>query len=192
MSNFFNPKAFTFYGGSVIAVITLFSVATTYGETNLEAPRRIDGRYSLLAEGLPDCLQAKPLILQLHQSGKYLTGALLPADATENMIRMGEERPSLVGQWRQPQITLQGNRNSLPNCQDQVVIEGEITQEPVSGQPISGSLVYGNQIISGAVVPSQKEGAQDILKGTLRIGSVSTGIPFSTKREASPHTTQEH
>lgn len=122
-----------FYGGAIGSVVALFSLTTAYGEANLRAQRSIDGRYPIATSSLPGCLQSKKLVLFVQQSGIYLTGSLLLADAAEETIRVAEERPSLTGQWQNQQFTLDGTIGYLPGCQDGVRMRGAIAQESLNG-----------------------------------------------------------
>lgn len=139
MSSHFSPKSLAFYGIAITSVTILFSVVSAYGEKNLQAPRLIDGKFPLMAQALPGCLAAQPLILTVQQSGVYLNGALVTADAPENVLRMAQERPSLTGKWDTQQMLLTGVTNHLPNCQQQVKIQGNVQQDRLSGTVQVGS-----------------------------------------------------
>jgi len=132
MKGHFSSKSLIFYGCAIGSVTLLFSLATAYGEANLKAPYRIDGRYPLLASSLPGCLQAQSVILEVQQSGVFLTGSLLPP-ASEKMVQMARDRPSLHGNWRNQQFTLEGSVRDIPNCQGSVTIQGMIEQDRLKG-----------------------------------------------------------
>ena len=63
-----NFKSLAFYAGSIGFVVALFSFATAYGEANLKAPNKLEGRYRIAAQSLPGCLKADALILTIQQS----------------------------------------------------------------------------------------------------------------------------
>ena len=77
MRSHFNFKSLTFYGVAIGFVLILFNLVTRYGEANLKAPARIDGRYRLSIAQLPDCLKSADPVLTIQQSGIYLNGFLL-------------------------------------------------------------------------------------------------------------------
>jgi hypothetical protein len=133
MHKLFQFKSLAFYGGSIATVVVLFSFTTTYGETNLQAPKKIDGLYVIPTENLPECLSAKPSALIVQQSGVYLTGAFVPADANEQVVRKTEEHPVLVGSWNNGQFIMEGSLTSLPGCQGDIKIQGAIAQEVLKG-----------------------------------------------------------
>lgn len=164
MIGFLNLRSIAFYGSAIAGVIALFSVTTAYGEAHLKAPEEIDGRYRIAPAGLPDCLNSRPLILVVQQSGTYLTGSLLPEAATEAVIAMAEERPLLAGRWNNQTLTLTGKVSGLPNCQQPVSIEG--------------------------TVASQAPKADRVLNGVLKLQASS--VSFTAQREDSPPTAQPH
>lgn len=129
----FNLRSLVFYATAIGSVAVLFTVTTAYGEKNLQAPRLIDGKYPLTMNVPSECLQAKPTHLFLQQSGIFLTGSLLPADATEQSVRIAQDRPSLSGQWRNDQMELTGNLGRAWNCTATVTIQGKLTQETLTG-----------------------------------------------------------
>ncbi len=133
MKGHFSPKSLIFYGCAIGSVTLLFSLATAYGEANLKAPYPIDGRYPLSVSSLPKCLQAQSLVLNVQQSGIFLTGSLLPNPAPERSVQMARDRPSLTGNWRNQQLTLGGNVSDLPNCQGTVSIQATIEQDTMKG-----------------------------------------------------------
>lgn len=133
MKGHFSPKSLIFYGCAIGSVTLLFSLASAYGEANLKAPDRIDGRYPLSVSSLPKCLQAESLILNVQQSGVFLTGSLLPNSASERMVQMARDRPSLIGNWRNPQLTLEGNVKYLPNCEGKISLQGIVDQDGLKG-----------------------------------------------------------
>lgn len=139
MKGHFSQKSLIFYGCAIGSVTLLFSLATAYGEANLKASDRIDGRYPLSVSSLPKCLQAESLILNVQQSGVFLTGSLLLNTAPESMVQMARDRPSLNGDWRNQQFNLRGNVRYLPDCQGTVSIQGMIDQDTLKGMLRLGS-----------------------------------------------------
>jgi len=160
MKGHFSSKMLIFYGCAIGSVTLLFSLATAYGEANLKAPDLMDGRYPLSTASLPDCVQAESLMLNIQQSGVFLTGSLLPNTVSEENIQMAHDRPSLTGNWRNQQLSLSGPVSYLPNCKGTISIQGIINRNS--------------------------------LKGTLRLSSDASEVPFSAKREAPPAKTQAH
>ncbi|MBM0741824.1 hypothetical protein JOY44_09350 [Phormidium sp. CLA17] len=133
MKGHFSPKSLIFYGCAIGSVTLLFSLASAYGEANLKAPDKIDGRYPLSTSSLPDCVQAQSLVIDVQQSGVYLTGSLLPNPASEKILQMAHDRPSLTGDWDNQQLTLGGSVPYLPNCQGTVSIQGMINKDTLTG-----------------------------------------------------------
>lgn len=115
-----------FYIASILGVGILFTTVTRFGETQLHAAENIEGIYQLeLAEPesspksfLYQCLksdsaqQKSILLLAIHQSGLFLNASLqvwpttTPADADFEKVR--EKRPTLIGEWHQTDIVVQG------------------------------------------------------------------------------------
>lgn len=151
MIGFLNLRSLAFYGSAIAGVVVLFSVTTSYGEAHLKAPEKIDGRYRIESSNLPDCFNAKPLILVVQQSGVYLTGSLLPEDAAEAVVTTATERPLLTGQWDNHQLTLQGAVNGLPNCPNPIQIEGTIAAPVAQGKDAPRSLNGVLKLKSAAV-----------------------------------------
>ncbi|HEY9620597.1 MAG TPA: hypothetical protein V6C78_09520 [Crinalium sp.] len=133
MNTHFNAKSLAFYVVAIGFVVVLFSVTTAYGNTHLHAPTAIDGRYSFAASNLPGCLKADKLILNIQESGIYLTGSLLSADADDRIVKIADERPSLTGEWNDQQLTLSGRLSHLKNCDDTVHIQGTVNQNALTG-----------------------------------------------------------
>jgi hypothetical protein len=133
MGNHFTLKSLSFYGVAITFVIILFSMVTAYGEANLKAPQKIDGRYQIPAQALPGCLKSEQLILLVQQSGVYLTGSLLTADTADTLGKRAAERPSMTGNWENQRLTLRGDASYLPKCQGEVRIQGAIVQQALNG-----------------------------------------------------------
>ncbi len=160
MGSHFNLKSLSFYGGTIAVVVVLFSVVTAYGEANLKAPSKIDGRYQIPAQDLPGCLKSDTLVLLVQQSGIYLTGSLLTADAVETLGKRATERPAMTGGWEQQQLTLQGATSYLPTCQGNVKIQGTIAQQTLNGT-LNISATTGDVPFTGkleAPQPKQSQG----------------------------------
>ena len=133
MGSHFTLKSLSFYGGTIAFVVILFSMVTAYGEANLKAPQKIDGRYQIPAQALPGCLKSEQLILLVQQSGIYLTGSLLTADTADTLGKRATERPSMTGNWENQRLTLHGNASYLPKCQGEVRMQGTIAQQTLNG-----------------------------------------------------------
>lgn len=133
MTSRFNPKLLGFYVIATGAVLTLFSVATTYGEAHLLASSRVDGRYPLSTKALPGCLAGKRLTLTLQQSGVYLSGSLLPDDADDLTLRIAQDHPFLTGTWHNHHLDLSGTLPYLDTCQGKVHIQGDVKADQLSG-----------------------------------------------------------
>ncbi|MBW4579174.1 MAG: hypothetical protein KME42_06340 [Tildeniella nuda ZEHNDER 1965/U140] len=133
MGSHFTLKSLSFYGSAIAFVIILFSVVTTYGEANLKAAEKIDGRYQIPAQDLPGCLKSEQLILLVQQSGIYLTGSLLTADTADTLEKRATERPSMTGNWENQRLTLHGDASYLPKCQGEVKLQGTIAQQSLNG-----------------------------------------------------------
>ena len=151
----FNLTSLAFYGGAIGAVVALFSFATAYGEANLKAPTKLDGRYRIAAQALPGCLKAEALILTIKQSGIYLSGSLLNADETDRTLTASKKQSSLTGMFDRDRLTLSGVPSHLDECQtaqsSEVLIQGTI--------------------------------AEGMIKGKIRLESGSTSVTFVGKRE---------
>ncbi len=130
MQSFFNPRWIAFYGATIAVVVALFSFATSYGETNLQAPTKIAGRYRINANDLPGCLKNQTLILVIDQSGIYLNGALL---ASGDTTQINKQTRSLTGLWNHQQLTLNGIPQ-LQSCQPNIKIDGAIEQSQLKGR----------------------------------------------------------
>lgn len=160
MGNHFSLKSLSFYGGAITFVVVLFSIVTAYGEANLKAAQKIDGRYLIPAQDLPGCLKSEQLILLVQQSGIYLTGSLFAVDTAETLEKRATERPSMTGNWENQQLTLQGNASYLPKCQGDITIQGTITEQLLNGK-LSLSSAPGTIPFSAkqeATKPKQSQG----------------------------------
>ena len=146
MGNHFTLKSLSFYGGAIAFVVILFSIVTAYGETNLKAPQKIDGRYQVPAQALRGCLKSEQLILLVQQSGIYLTGSLLTADTVDTLGKRATERPAMTGNWENQRLTLHGDASYLPKCQGEVKIQGTIAQQALNGtlnlSTVSGDMPF--------------------------------------------------
>jgi hypothetical protein len=154
--NFFSAKSLAFYGSTIVFVIALFSLSTSYGESTLKAPTKIAGRYRLKAENLPGCLKAETLILTIDQSGIYLNGSLI--SETDDAQTAAKKQPSLMGVWQQ-QLELSGALSHLDKCQS---------------------------IVPTPVVKIQGTVNQATLKGVIQLASLSPSVEFVAQREDEP------
>ena len=135
----FNFKSFTFYAVAIGSVVVLFKVVTAYGET-LKAPPPIAGRYRVISESLPPCLQSSDLLLNIQQSGVYLNGSLLALaqnpDGQKASSSNLEEKPSLSGRWHNQKLGLSGLSDKLASCEKEmnVTLAGEVNGDTISGE----------------------------------------------------------
>lgn len=140
----FNLKSLAFYGGAIGSVVVLFSLATAYGEANLKAPTKLDGRYRIAAQTLPGCLKTEALILTIEQSGIYLSGSLLNANETDKTLTASKKQSSLTGMFDREQLTLSGVPSHLDGCLKtaqipEVLIQGAVTEGAITGKIRLGS-----------------------------------------------------
>jgi hypothetical protein len=170
----FSRKAVLFYAGTLGAVVLLFQQVTQYGETHLQAPPNLNGRY-VSVDRLPGCPATTRLALDIQQSGIYLSGSLRllnPQTATEKTAPVtSEEKPSLHGLWQSEQLMLSGSTLAFADCQTStesstnstvpVNIEGSLRSEPAS------------------------------LNGKIGLGTAEP-IAFTAQREAAPAPSPKH
>lgn len=140
----FNLKSLAFYGGAIGAVVALFSFSTAYGEANLKAPTKLNGRYRIAAQALPGCLKTEALILTIEQSGVYLSGSLLNADETDKTLTASKKQSSLTGMFDREQLTLSGVPSHLDACLKiaqipEVLVQGAVTEGTITGKIRLGS-----------------------------------------------------
>jgi hypothetical protein len=136
-----NLKSVTFYAGAIGFVVALFGFTTAYGEANLKASTKIEGRYQIAAQNLPGCLKNDDLVvLTIQQSGVYLSGSLLSKNETGQMLTAAKKQPSLSGTWDQQKLELSGLLSHLDACQTDggqvpmVKIEGTVSQNNLQGK----------------------------------------------------------
>ena len=104
--NVFSVKSIGLYAIAIASAIVFFNFIANYGEANVIAPMSIAGNYRINdADRLPGCLQNKPLLLKLQQSGIYLNAAIV-ADLQDRST--AKENPTLSGRFRDRQINLAG------------------------------------------------------------------------------------
>lgn len=127
----FSLKSLSFYGVAIGSVVLLFNGVTAYGEANLKAPPKMDGRYRISAQNLPGCLKADALLLNIKQSGIYLNGSILPAKKNPQLETLAQEKPSLNGEFKSPNLSLSGSAPWIASCNNAV------RQAEASGQPLS-------------------------------------------------------
>ncbi len=159
----FNLKSLTFYGGAIGVVVVLFNVVTAYGKTNLKAPPNIDGRYRLSAQNLPGCLQSDALVLNIKQSGIYLNGSLLPAQTNTHIETLAQEKPSLNGEFKSPNLSVSGSVPWVSSCKNAT---GEAE---ASGHPLSVNI---QGVVQG-----------ETLTGQITLSSMPSAAEFTAQRE---------
>ncbi|MBD2772455.1 hypothetical protein [Iningainema tapete] len=112
-----NLKSLAFYGVAIGSVLLLFKVVTVYGETKLKAPSQIEENYRLsFQKNLPICEKSDVLMLKIQQSGIYLNGFLLPADATTELFTSTTSNPTLTGRLSNQQLNLSGKVSRTILC----------------------------------------------------------------------------
>jgi hypothetical protein len=80
-----NPKTVALYIGMTGFAVIAFGMISSYGATNLHAPKAIGGTYILDTSFAPDCFSEPPLLV-VGQSGSYLNADIVPADAKKNVL----------------------------------------------------------------------------------------------------------
>jgi hypothetical protein len=121
---------FIFYTVTIAAVIVLFNVVTTYGETQLKAPQFVAGNYRLNIKESPQCLGSGNINLNIEQSGIYLFGSL----------SINEQQVVLDGKIDGDRISLSGQADRIAQCQPQdnssndIAIEGQAQERTFSGK----------------------------------------------------------
>lgn len=161
-----NFKSLAFYGVAITFVLALFKVVTAYGESSLDAPAPIDGRYRLKYTQL-NCVKSNVPILTIQQSGIYLNGSLLPASTDVQQLTIAEQKPSLTGQMSNNQISLAGTVPSLVLCNNTVAQTSDRLQ---------------NNSPSSVRIQSQVQG--ETLEGKMSVSGISQVIGFTAQREA--------
>ncbi len=138
-------KSLAFYGCSIGAVLILFKVVTSYGENNLKAPPAIDGNY--IVKNLPGCANNQDFVLDINQSGIYLSGSLLPQNSSKLLERSAEKKPFLDGRWQEEQINLSGLFNTVKLCPGQQTAGATASkliniQATVQGETLTGKITF--------------------------------------------------
>ena len=163
----FNFKSLAFYGGAIAAVVVLFELTTSYGETHLKAPPSIEGRYPLSFAQKPDCLKSD-LVLTIQQSGSYLSASLLPINTNGKQATAASKKPSITGQLSNQQLNLSG-ADKVKICNN-AVSQTEITGRSNDNQP------------SQVNIQGRVEGKT--LQGQIKLSSISQPIEFTAQRES--------
>ncbi|MBO3460352.1 hypothetical protein G7B40_018280 [Aetokthonos hydrillicola Thurmond2011] len=154
--NHLNVKTLAFYGGAIAAVLCLFGVVTAYGTDHLKAPAAIDGNYPLKASNLPPCLKTSAVVLNIEQSGRYLSGSLLPVDNAK--LKAAQKKISLDGSLINQQISLEGTVPAFPSCSNsRVKIQGEVKGKTLSGQISLGAGTTPDQFTAQQEEVQQKQ-----------------------------------
>ncbi len=165
----FNFKSLAFYGGAIAVVVVLFSTVTSYGETHLKAPAAVDGSYRLSFGHLPDCLKSNPLVLNIQQSGSYLSASLLPTNTNNNKgATAAKAKPTLTGRLNNQQLSLSGTAPLLSVCNN------------VSQAEPSGSTKDNHPTL--VKILGQVEGKN--LQGKMNLSSIPGDIGFTAQLEA--------
>jgi hypothetical protein len=112
----FNVKSLTFYAVAVTSVLLVFKVVTAYGESQLQAPKSISGKYNIiLAENLSNC-QKNTLVLDIQQSGIFLNASLSSTPTTKEISTRGEKNLSLSGKLKTNAFNLSGRVENISLC----------------------------------------------------------------------------
>ncbi|MDZ7963248.1 MAG: hypothetical protein RMY34_36250 [Aulosira sp. DedQUE10] len=115
--NHFNVKSLAFYGIAISSVLLLFKIVSAYGETNLKAPRVINGHYRLaFGENIPNCGKLDAPSLNIQQSGIYVNASLLPTNTSSETTTSNEKNHSLSGILKNQHLTLSGKIDSSVLC----------------------------------------------------------------------------
>jgi len=123
----FNRNHLTFYIGAIAIAIGTFAFTTSYGESNLKAPKDISGIYKLESSNLPDCLNGQSLQLVIQQSGGFINAALIPVGDRTKIYR-------LSGRWQSPNLTLSGHGSHFPTCKTSLIdITAQIESKILKG-----------------------------------------------------------
>ncbi len=157
----FSFKLLAFYGLSIVSVIVLFKAVTAYGSTSLEAPNPMGGSYRLDAENLPGCLKSDGLVLSIKQSGTYLFGSLLPANANAQTVTSAAQKPSLSGRFNNQKLTLSGSLPQLKSCNSsqvssRVKIQGNVEKDLITGQISLSSIPTAAEFTATKEPPVEK------------------------------------
>lgn len=155
MKSHFNSKSLAFYGIAISSVLLLFKVVSGYGEEKLKAQPAINGNYQINAQNLPGCLKSDALMLNIQQSGRYLSGSLLPADSTD--IKSAEKEHSLSGNVNNGQLSLHGSAPHLNNCNNQIKIEGRVEAKAIAGKINLGSSADAVEFTAQQQEPAQQK-----------------------------------
>lgn len=112
-----NPKTVALYIGMIGFAVITFGMISSYGATNLHAPKAIGGTYTLETAFAPDCFSEPPLLV-IGQSGSYLNADIIPADAKKNVLtRALKGNGFFHGQIIDGKIHLAGN-TKLGSCKE--------------------------------------------------------------------------
>jgi hypothetical protein len=136
--NHFQPKTLAFYGGAIVFVIGLFSLVTSYGETNLKTAQSIAGDYLLTLPSSSNCKSQEPIALSIQQSGVYVAASM-----TKQTSNQATFKPmTLSGKWQNQRLNLAGNVSEKMLCTNSknqtpiaVIIEGAIAPRKESTPP---------------------------------------------------------
>ncbi len=142
----FHFKSLTFYAIAIGSVLLLFKIVTNYGENNLKAPVAISGRYRLTElENLPNCQKPDSLILDIQQSGMFLSGSLLSATNTKELSPTSENNSSLIGKLNNQQLTITGKVRKTILCNNPT------SQTPVKKQSQPDD--FNSFILQASLIP---------------------------------------
>jgi len=166
----FSVKSLSFYGAAIGSVVLLFNGVTAYGNANLKAQPKMDGRYRISAQNLPGCLKSDALWLDIKQSGIYLNGSLLPAQKNLQLETLAEEKPSLHGKLNSPALSLSGPIPWVSSCNNaaspadtsgkplSVKIQGNVNGKTLTGQIALSSMPMVGEFTAERESPEKQAG----------------------------------
>lgn len=156
--NRFTKQTASFYIGTIIFVLILFKVITTYGEATLKAPPSIGGSYKLEIEPQANCPNLGNNLLAIQQSGIYLNATLLPNNSSQALVEYPKLFP-LSGKLQQQQLNLAGTIAHLDIC--------------------SSSMANSTEKNSATTVQIQAKLVGRNLQGKITINSQSESLKFT-------------
>jgi hypothetical protein len=163
--NHVQPKSLAFYGSAIAFVVGLFAVVTAYGEANLKTAQSIGGDYLFNLPAASACGGGKPVLLSIQQSGMYVAAAVTNPALTRKSPTF--KPMTLSGQWKNQQITLEGQIPAGVLC--------DRSKEATSAITVK---------IEGAISQNQPPAQAMILTGTLSLNA--SAVPFIAQRQPIP------
>jgi hypothetical protein len=160
-------KSLTFYGGTIAFVIGLFSLVTSYGETNLKTAQSIAGDYLMTLPSSSNCKSQEPITLSIQQSGVYVAASM--TKQTSKRSQSTFKPMTLSGQWQNQRLNLVGN------VSEKILCSNSKNQTPIA-VTIEGAIASHQES-----APYSKSTQSATLIGTLSLNQTTT--PLTAKRE---------